>query len=284
MGKLVEKLHQVTQGSSNGFGFFARARTSERAARPAAVLVQGGKSDVPALQAAIDSGADGVIVSSWSVGMAGLSGLTEAVQGREGIWGVALDDQYAAGTLKAAQQQGAAFAVLGEGLPTSALFEEVERFDLVVTVDLPREPIDALLGLRAVNLLPAQAVLIQAGFTPSALAHMSIADFTQLRLHRESLRFPTLLTLEGAPEAASVRTLVQLGADGLVLSAVGATPTAVGQQVKALLAALEATPARRQSEDTVLLSGLLGVPGRPPATPEPEPQRRREPEREPEEP
>lgn len=280
MGKLVEKLHQVTQGSGNGIGFFAPTRASERTARPAALLVAGGKGDAAALQAAMENGADGVIVLGWSPGLSGLSGLTESVRARAGVWGVALDDQYSAGMLKAAQEQGAAFAVLGAELPTSALFEEVDRFDLVVTVEPPQDDL-ALLALRAVNLLPAQAALIQAGFTPSALSRLSIADFTRLRLLWESLRFPTLVTLQGAPEAAEVRTLVQLGVNALVLSAAGNTSASVGQQVKALLAELERTPARRASEESVLLSGLLGIPSRAPS-PEPGPQRK--PEREPEEP
>jgi hypothetical protein len=276
MGKLVEKLQQVRQGSGSGIGFFAHARGPERAARPAALLVVGGKGDAAALQAAVENGADGVVIAGWSAGTGGLTSLTEAVRSRDAVWGVALDEQYSAGALKAAQEQGASFAVLGGGLPTGALFEEVERFDLVVTVDPPQDDL-ALLALRAVNLLPAQVAVIQAGFTPADLSHLSIADFTRLRMVWESLRFPTLVTLRGAPEASEVRTLVQLGADGLVLSVAGGTATTVGQQVKTLVAELERTPARRASEGNALLSGLLGVPDHTPS-PEPGPRRRPEPE------
>jgi hypothetical protein len=283
MGKLIEKLREVTQASSGGMGFFARPQGPERAARPAALLVAGDRGDLAALRAAVENGADGAIIAGWVPGTSGIADLAEAIGRREGIWGVELDTEFSAGTLKAAQEQGASFAVFGVSVPASALFEELDRFDLVVTVEPPQDDL-ALLSVRAVSLLPAQAALIRAGFTPSGLAHLSIADFTRLRLLWESLRFPTLVTLQGAPEASDVRTLVQLGANALVLSATGVTATAVGQQVKALLAELKRTPPRRESEGAPLLGGLLSAAGRAPTTPEPGPTRRPEPEREPGEP
>jgi hypothetical protein len=258
MAKLIEMLQHVTQASSGGMGFFGRSQGPMRTARPAAVFVAGGKGDLAALIAAAEAGADGVIVSGWSVRTGTLAGLAEALRPHEGIWGVELEGESVAEGLNAARDQGAAFAVLGQNLPAGALFEELDRFDRVLAVEPPRDDL-ALLSLRAVNLLPAQAVLVQMSFTPSGLSKLNIADFTRLQLFWESLRFPSLVTLRGAPDAAAVRLLIQLGADGLVLSATGATATTLSEQVKALAGELERTPARRERDSGALLTGMFGA-------------------------
>jgi hypothetical protein len=270
MAKLVEKLHEVTQASSGGLGFLSPSRGPQRKARPAALLAMGGHDDAAALQSAAEAGADAVIISGWTPSSAGFASLRESLSGRNALWGVALERDYSPGALKEDQEQGAGFAVLGSEMSAAALFEEVEKFDLVVTVEPPRDDL-ALLSLRAVNLLPAAAALVDARFTPSGLARLSIADFARLRMVWESLRFPTLVTLKGAPEPADVRTLVQLGADGLVLLAEGVSASKFGEQIKGLIAALEETPAKRESEGAPLLAGLLGVSSPTPAVPGPAP-------------
>lgn len=286
MGKLVEKLRAVTQASSSGMGFLSPSRAPQRKARPAALLVLGGVDDTAALRAAVENGADGVILSGWSAGATGASSLMEALRKQDAVWGVALEEGYTPGALKTARDEGASFAILAQRLPAASLFEEIEKFDLVVAIEPPRDDL-ALLSLRAVNLLPAQAVLVDARFTPADLARMSIADFTRLRIVAESLVFPTLVTLEGTPGEIDTRTLIQLGADALVLSAAGATASTLTQQVPALIAELERTPARHESESGPLLSGLLGVSGHTPSlpgpSPRPRPDRPEQPEKEPDE-
>ncbi|GAC1447953.1 MAG: hypothetical protein PVSMB4_04330 [Ktedonobacterales bacterium] len=279
MGKLVDKLREVTQASSRGMGFLGRARGPERAARPAALLVSGGKGDVATLTAAVENGADGVLLSGWSAGSDGFAGLIETVGKRGAVWGIELEGEIGADALAAAHGKGAGFAVLGQTAPASALFEEIERFDRVITIDPPRDDL-ALLSLRAVNLLPAQAALVQAQFAPGALTRLTIADFTRLRLLWESLRFPSLVTLRGGfPSTSDLRLLVQLGADALVVDGAGAAAPAFGEHVKALVGELERTPARREPDEAgSLLGGLVGSAGEAPAAPAPEPGRRPAPE------
>lgn len=281
MGKLIEKLHAVTQASSGGMGFFARPQAPAHKARPAAVLVAGGAGDLAALKAAAESGADGVIVTGWRAGAIAPAGLAEALKAHEGVWGVELEAESGGDALKAAHEQGAAFAILGAQAPAGALFfEEIEKFDRVITVEPPRDDL-ALLTLRAVNLLPAQAALVRADFTPSGLGKLNISDFTRLQLLWESLRFPSLVTVQGMPDTAALRLLVQLGADALVVSAAGGTAQALGEQVKALLTALENTPARSAGgEGGSLLAGLLGATGggQPATIPGPTPSPRPQPE------
>jgi hypothetical protein len=281
MGKLIEKLHTVNQASANGMGFFGRSRGPERAGRPAAVFVAGAEGDSATLSAALESGADGVIITGWQPGARGLAAVAPALAARAAIAGVRIESDYQAGSLKSAAEAGASFAILDAHVAARALFEELEKFDLVATVTPPADDL-GLLAMRAVNLLPVQAVLIHADFSATGLARLNIAEFARLRLIWEAISFPSLVTVGGALEDADVRALVQLGADGLVLSAAGATVAAIGQQVKALIAQLEKTPApRAQPESISLLSGLIGGqaqstpspvpgPGRKPETPEPD--------------
>jgi hypothetical protein len=281
MGKLVEKLHAVTQSSGNGMGFFGRPRGPERAGRPAALFVAAPAEESAALATALESGADGVIITGWRPGARGLAAVTPALAARETVAGVRIASDYQAGALKAAADEGASFAILDGSVAARALMEEVEKFDVVVTVTPPADDL-GLLALRAVNLLPAQAVLIQADFSASGLARLSIGEFARLRLIWESVGFPSLVTVSGALEDADVRTLVQLGTDALVLSAGSVAAAEVGQRVKALIAQLEKTPApRARAESVSLLTGLFGGqtqempgpvpgPGRKPETPEPD--------------
>jgi hypothetical protein len=279
MAKLIEKLHAVTQTSSGGMGFFARPQAPARKARPVAVFVAGGASDNNALNTALANGADGAIITGWRANATAPAGLDGALKAHDAIWGVELDAESGGDALKAARDQGAAFAILGAQAPAGALFEELEKFDRVITLDPPRDDL-ALLTLRAVNLLPAQAALVRADFTPSGLAKLNVADFTRLQLLWESLRFPSLVTLAGMPDAAALRLLVQLGADALVVSAAGAAAPSLGDQVKALLTALEGIPARREGgEGGALLTGLFGpASGTPGAVPGPTPSPRPQPE------
>jgi hypothetical protein len=283
MGKLVDKLREVTTASGGGLGFFGRGHAPGRAVRPAALLAAGGRDDLAALRAAAESGADGVIVAGWTASGAGVADLAAALRAGAGIWGVRLGRDYAPGALAAARDQGAAFAVLDQGLPASALFEEAEQLDLVVAIEPPREDL-ALLALRAVNLLPVQAALLETGLSSAGLERLTIADFNRLQLVNESLRFPALCSIQGAPAAGHVRALVELGAAAIVLGAAGVAAGEIGQQVRAALAALEKTPAPRGREGTALLSGMLGIAGHQPAVPGPGPRPRPdEPEREPDE-
>lgn len=269
MGRLVEKLHEVGQGSGAGLGFFAPARAAERKARPMGVLLIGGAGDVAALRAGVEAGADGVVLAGWTPGGSSFAELTRAL-GKDTVWGVEPGRDLTPDTLKAAAEAGASFAVLGTDVPAAALFGELEKFDLVATIEAPTDEL-GLLGLRAVNLLPVQAALVETRLSAGSLDRLSVADYLRLRTVVESVRFPSLLTVDGAVGEAEAKTLVQLGADAVVLSAASAG-AALGQQVRALVAALEATPAPKRAEGGALLAGMLGFAGHQPSLPQPSPR------------
>ena len=281
MGKLVEKFQQVRQSSGSGIGFFGRSHTAGPKARAAAIIVSLGANESAAAQAAIKAGADALLVTGWTP-KSDLGAFTEATTGKEsggallGVW-LAEGESGGYGTLKQAQQAGASFAIVGPDASAHMLFEDLDHFDRVLTLEVPQDDLGLLL-VRTKNLAPAQVALLRIGLTATAIAKMTISEYTRLKLVVESLRFPTLVTLDGAPESHSVPVLARLGFDGLVLPGAGVTADTLGAQVTALREELERTPVSHEGSESALLGGLVGIQGTGLA-PQREPQR--EPEREP---
>lgn len=275
MGKLTDKLEQVGQSSGSGFGFFGRSRATEQKSRPAAVLVSLRVSDTAVAEAAVKSGADAVIVSDWKPD-ANVSALTSALSGGSTLWGVDVAGESGAyGMLKRAQEAGASFAILDASASAHLLFEELEHFDLVIALDLPKDDMGQLL-LRNQNLLPVQTGLTDLGLSKDQIGSMSVAEYLRLKLAVESLRFPLLTTLRDVPDEKTLPILVRIGFAGLILAGEGASAATIGQQVQALRQELENTSVRREeSSSSSLLGGLVSSQG---SSPQPE---RREPEREP---
>jgi hypothetical protein len=269
MGRLVDKLREVSQGSSAGLGFFGAPRGTERKARPMGVLVIGGSGDTAALKSAAEAGADAVVLAGWSPSGSTFNSLIGSL-GKQTLWGVEPGSDLAPETLKTAAEAGAGFAVLSADVPAATLFGELEKFDLVATVQAPADEL-GLLGLRSVNLLPAQAVLVETSLSADRLGRLTVAEFMRLRTVVESLRFPNLVAVDGALSEPAVKTLVQLGADAVVLSAASGG-AGIGQQVRSLITTLEATPVPNRSESGPLLSGLLGFSGHQPELPQPTPR------------
>ena len=279
MGKLIDKLQQVRQSSSSGIGFFGRSQAAGSKPRPAAIVVSVGAKDAAAAQSAVKAGADALLFTGWTP-KSDLSAFTAAASAGTTLLGVGLAEGESGGygTLKQLRDAGASFAVVGAGASAHMLFEELDRFDRVVTFDAPGDDM-ALLLLRVQNLAPAQAALLRVGLSASAIAKMSVTDYTRLKFAVESLRFPILATLDGAPETHSLPILARLGFAGLVLSGAGVGPDALGTQVTTLREELERTPISHDESGSALLGGLVGLQGTG-LSPQREPQR--EPEREPE--
>lgn len=275
MGKLVEKLHQVGQASGGGgFGFAGRAASSSRKPRPAAVLITLNSADAASAEAAAKAGVDGVVINGWTPGT-DIGRLKSALLASGTLWGV----EYAGGpaddgVLAAAEEAGAAFVVIGPSAPAGVLFDEVDQLDLVVSIEAPKDDLSLLL-VRAENLLPAQAALVSlAGDSPS-LGKLTVTEFARQRWVFETLRFPALVMLKEAPQAETVRTLIRLGADGLIIAGAGGKPETLAKQVQALGEMLEALPIQKSPRGSVAIGGFMGgsgesslAPGRP--APEPD--------------
>lgn len=275
MGKLTDKLEQVSQSSGSGFGFFGRARASEQKSRPAAVLVSLRAKDTATAEAVSRRGADAIILSDWHPDT-DVSGLAGALGGSNTLWGIDVSGESGSyGMLKKAQEAGASFAILDASASAHLLFEELDHFDLVIALNLPTDDMGQMM-LRSQNLLPVQTGLTPLGLGKNEIAGMSVAEYLRLKLAVESLRFPLLATLREVPDEKTLPILVRIGFAGLVLQGEGASADALGQQVQALREALENTSVKREeSSSSALLGGLISTQG---TSLQPE---RREPEREP---
>ncbi|MGH2515984.1 MAG: hypothetical protein ACRDHP_10050, partial [Ktedonobacterales bacterium] len=62
MGKLLEKLREIGQGTNAGFGFMSSARAQGRAPRPAAILIAVSADESAVAESAVKSGADGILL------------------------------------------------------------------------------------------------------------------------------------------------------------------------------------------------------------------------------
>jgi hypothetical protein len=274
MGKLIEKLRQVGQGSSGSFGFFARAQAANTPARPAAVLATLAADDVAGAEAAAKAGVDAIIIAGWKPG-ASVKAIKAALDSANTLWGVEYSGGAEEDVAAAAQQAGASFLLLGPEAPAAPLYDQPEQFDRVVTLSAPNSEMDLLL-YRMVNALPAQAALITLPVGMRDLPKQSLTEYTRLALLAASVRFPVLAAVDEAPSLRAARTLVRLGFDGILLSGVGVSATQIGQQVESLRADLEKIPlSEGQEREGVSLGGLIGNLG---AGVQPE---RREPDKEP---
>lgn len=274
MGKLIEKLRKVSQGPSGSMGFSPR-RESVAAARPAAVIVSVRAADVAQAEAAVKGGADAIVIAGWKPG-ANLTAIKAALSASATIWGVQYDGAGDDDPSKAASEAGAAFMLLGAEAAAGALFDEVEKFDRIVTISAPRSELD-FLTLRVLNALPAQAALVMLPVGVGDLAKLPVPAFVNIAIVAESLRFPLLAAVNEAPDQRACRALVRLGVDGVLISGVGVDASKLGTQIRATITELEKTPPRSEREG-VNLSGLLGGFSSSSNKPEPSPTPEREPD------
>lgn len=278
MGKLLDKLRQVSQVTGTGMGFLG-ARTPARKPRPAAVIVTLSTADIAAAEAVAKAGVDVVIVTDWRPG-ADLTQFKAALSAGENspVWGIELNTPAVASeaALEEAHNAGAAFVVMDQRTPASALVavQRLDGLETVITVEPPSDDLGLLL-VRAENLLPAVGALLRAQLSPADLNTLDVGGFTRLRLLNESLRFPVLAPVTQAPDEAQTRLLVRIGVHGIVVPGVNAAGAALAEQVRTLREQLERTPANDDDRPGVAIGGLMEAhtptlePEREPGTPQP---------------
>lgn len=281
MGKLLDKLRQISQVSGTGIGFLG-ARQAAQKPRPAAIFVTLSSSDAPAAEAVSKAGADGVIVTDWRSGADAArlkASLGDGVSAP--VWGVEITgaSASAAEALKEARDAGVAFVVIGQSVPASALLaaRKLDGLDIVIGFEPPADDLGLVL-IRAENLLPATAALLRTSFSAADLSTMSVSGFARMRLLFESLRFPVLAPVAEPPDESQVQLLVRLGAHGIVLPGMDVDGAALASQVRSLKEALEQTPANDDDRPGVAIGGLMETrpavgpePGRQPGEPPHEP-------------
>lgn len=274
MGKLIDKLRKIGQGSNGAFGFGGRGQTAGGPARPAAIVVTLGAREVAAAEAAAKAGVDAVIIASWTPG-ADIGGIKTALESANTLWGVEYDGGQDDDVVGAAQQAGAGFLVLGADAPASALYDKAEGFDRVVTLSVPQSEMD-LLHYRIANSLPAQAGMTPLPIGVADLPALPLSQVTRLALLTSTARLPMFAVVDDVPTLRATRMLVRLGFDGVVIAGAGMSASQIGKQISAVRADLETIPVNEAAEhEGVSLSGLMGA-----QTPAAQPGRR-EPDKEP---
>ena len=282
MGKLLDKLRQVSQVNGTGFGFLG-ARTEARKPRPAAVVVTLSTADIAAAEAIAKAGVDAVIVIDWRPG-ADLAQFKAALGagGNSPVWGVELSgpETTSLAGLEAAHDAGAAFVVMSRQTPASALVaaQQLDGLETVIAIEPPQDDLGLVL-VRAENLLPAAAAVLRAELSPADLSTMDVGGFARLRLLNESLRFPVLVTVTQAPDEAQTRLLARIGVHGIIVPGVKTAGAALAEQVRTLREYLERAPANEDDRASVAIGGLMAAhtpslepehePGREPGHPQP---------------
>ncbi|HEX8732145.1 MAG TPA: hypothetical protein VF725_08790 [Ktedonobacterales bacterium] len=260
MGKLIDKLRRIGQGGSGSFGFGGRGQSVGGPARPAAVVVTLGASEVAAAEAAAKAGVDAVIIASWKPG-ADISAIKTALESASTLWGVEYDGGQDDDVVGAAQKAGAGFLTLGPDAPASALYDKAEGFDRIVTLTVPQSEMD-LLHYRIANSLPAQAGMTPLPIGVADLPSLPLSQVTRLALLTATARLPMFAVVDDVPTLRATRMLVRLGFDGVVIAGAGMSASQVGKQIGAVRADLETIPVNEALEhEGVSLSGLMGASG-----------------------
>ncbi len=105
---------------------------------------------------------------------------------------------------------------------------------------------------------------------------MTVNEFARLRWVFETLRFPALVRLNEAPQAETIKLLVHLGAEGIILAGATGKPEAVAKQVQMIGETLQTLPVGESRRSSVAIGGFMAGAGeslmpRRPGQPTPEP-------------
>ena len=272
MGKLLETLQRVSKGSGGGIGFLGRSRTQTKP-RAAGILVALSQPEAGLVEAVAKAGVDGVLFSAQR-GKSGSKVGTSVEAYRQAAeplhaanlpWGLDLTEVVAAlepDALKTIREGGADCVAFPLSAPARLLQERPEGLDRIITLgNLRDDPM--LLLARSVNLLSVQVAQFDFDLTSERLRELTIEELLRYRMLRETLRFPTLFSVSGDLSGEDLRTLVKLGASGLVLQPErDVTAAALGKQLVALREELERVPLNDDEDDVPSLSQLPGTSGK----------------------
>jgi len=271
MGKLIESLQRVGKSSGGGgIGFVGRAQAHTKP-KAAGLIVTMSKPDAGQVEALKKAGADAVIFAL-QIGKAGASkaapslepyaDATAALRAANLPWGLdlgAVVSSLQPEAIKTLREGGVDFVSFPLDAPARLILERPEGLDRIVTLDAHRDDPYMLLA-RAVNLLSVQAVRFESAFSAASVQRLTIEDLLRLRILRETLRFPALVTIEGNLGSEEVRVLVKLGISGLLMQQeTGESASALAERVSALREELERVPSQESEEETPNIGQFPGT-------------------------
>jgi hypothetical protein len=246
MGKLTETLQRAGRASGGAIGFVGGGAAASKPKACAIIVSVKGGAD--AVSAAIKAGADAVIVQE--------AGVATAAKDAGVAWGLDARNQahLSVAHLRDVREQGADFVLVGGDAPFRALAETVEHLDRILVIPRPGADDPMYLQFRALNVVQADAAVLDLNLSASDLAQLTVNAFAQTRLLNEYLRFPVIISLREAPAAEDIVTLARLGASAVWL------PNATSEAITKLCEGLENVP--RDKENTPSVGNFMGGEGR----------------------
>lgn len=258
MGKLSELFAQVQRArSGKGIGFVGK-NLPARKPRAAALLVACQSADAGRAEAAIKTGADGLLFAWDAPAESGpLHRAIEAAQaaGDGVICGLQINTGWATLTrkdLEGLKELGASFIVLPLHAPARLLALHVKDLEPVVSVPMREGDLYPIFIRNLSAFEHLAAIDLDFGLS-SEVGAMSIEDTLHYRAVREAVRAPALVHVKGTPGEDDVHTLLALGIQAVVLAESKDMAT-TGQQIQALRDLLEKAHQDEQNEPTLGLN------------------------------
>ncbi len=245
MSKLLDMFTQARRGqSSAGMGFLGKNRP-ETKPRAAALVVELASAEAGGAEAALKSGADGLLFVWDGKDTGWLNTLkngidTTKTSNDKAVYGLHITngwDKLTRESLEQLRDYGVNFVVLPLQAPARVLALQVKDLDLVVTVPMREGDLYPIFIRNLTAFDNIAAVQLDFGLG-NDLGEMAIEDVLQYRAVREAVRFPALLNVKANMTEADAYTLTTLGVQAVILTA-SASDEQTRQQIKALYELLE---------------------------------------------
>jgi len=257
MGKLSELFAQVHKArSGKGIGFVGK-NLPARKPRAGALLVACNSRDAGNAEAAIKTGADGLIFAWDEASTKERESLRKAIEaaqtaGEGVICGLQINGGWATLTRKdfeSFKELGLSFLILPLHAPARLLTLRVKDLEPVVSVPM-REGDLYPLFIRNLSAFENMAAIDLDFGLNSEVGKMSIEDVLHYRAVREAVRTPALVHVKGTPDEDDIHTLLALGIQAVVLAESKETAT-TSKQIQALRELLEKAHEDEQDEPTL---------------------------------
>jgi hypothetical protein len=257
MGKLSELFAQVHKAQSGkGIGFVGK-NLPTRKPRAAALLLACNGMDAGNAEAAIKTGADGLIFAWDEASKKDSKPLEKAIEaaqaaGERVICGLQIVGGWATLTRKdfeSFKELGASFLILPLHAPARLLALHVKDLEPIVSVPM-REGDLYPIFIRNLSVFENMAAIDLDFGLSNEVGKMSIEDVLRYRAVREAVRAPALVHVKGTPDEDDIQSLLALGIQAVVLAESKEAAT-TSKQIQALRELLEKAHQDEQDEPTL---------------------------------
>lgn len=245
MAKLQDMLISARRAqSSGGIGFTGKAKSATKP-RAAALLVEFTEFDEGSVETAMKAGADGIIFTWDGKEAPWLDTLKNAIESAQAghenaAFGLAITGNW--NTLKREDFEhlkdlGVNYIILPLHAPAHLLATQLKDLDLVVSIPM-REGEMYPLFIRNLTAFDNITGVRLDFWMAEDVSKMSIEDMLHYRAVREAVRYPALLNVRNDISEDDANTLMTLGVQAFILTAIG-TEASTRNQIKTLRELLE---------------------------------------------